>query len=120
MSPVNRRALIAIAVAVVALISFSGATRVDAASPPDSTGGESVVTLANGRDVSECVSALPKPDCTTSRRADAMQITVLLVMAAGMGVIGWRIAHAIRQRDRVGATSPATSTAATDTTDTNP
>ena len=60
----------------------------------------SVVTLADDLDLSDCVSALPDPRCRTREDTDAMQLAVLGVLIAGIGLIGWRIARSVRQRDQ--------------------
>jgi hypothetical protein len=78
-------------------VVVSGAAPVLASVPPTST--VTIITLANGRNLSECLNSLPKPDCRTSNGADAMQIAVLGVMAGGLVLIGWRVTRAIRQRD---------------------
>ncbi len=57
------------------------------------------------RDVSECISSMPKPGCgreptTSGDRGGAMQIALFGVLMLGMAAIGTRIAFAIRARDR--------------------
>ena len=57
------------------------------------------------RDVSECISAMPKPGCgreptSSGDRGGAMQIALFGVLMLGMAVIGTRIAFAVRARDR--------------------
>jgi hypothetical protein len=71
----------------------------------DSSGGPSSppVTanefIPEDRDLSECISALPKPDCGSDARGGWRQGLVLALVLAGMVGIGLRIAMAIRRRD---------------------
>jgi hypothetical protein len=99
---------ILVAVVLTALVALVGA-------PGDSAGAagaaasatETTQTDVDSRDTSECISALPRPGCDR-RDTDAMQVAVLLVMTAGVGLIGWRIGRAVRARDRTN--TPPTST----------
>ena len=58
------------------------------------------------RDVSECISAMPKPGCgreptSSGDRGGAMQIALFGIILVAMAGIGTRIAFAVRARDRV-------------------
>lgn len=50
--------------------------------------------------LSECVSALPRPECGSKERGGWRQTLLLGVLVAGLGVIGWRIVVAVRRGDR--------------------
>ena len=51
------------------------------------------------RDLGECITAVPRPDCGSEGRADWHQGLVLALMVAGLVFIGWRIARAVRHRN---------------------
>jgi hypothetical protein len=63
--------------------------------------------IPEDRDLSDCISALPRPGCGSEARSGWRQGLVFAVVVAGLGVIGWRIVAGIRQRDRV-MNAPAT------------
>ena len=68
------------------------------------------------RDVSECISAMPKPGCgreptTSGDRGGAMQLALFGIILVAMAGIGTRVAFAVRARDR------ATTTGVTDSDD---
>ncbi len=73
--------------------------------PPDPAEDSPIVTLADGRNLDECISAMPKPDCRTSTDTDAMQIAVFSLLIGALVLIGWRIVRATRQRDRAAASA---------------
>ena len=66
---------------------------------------EPPVTLANGKSLTECISANPPPGCSTRRETDGHQVAVLAVLAGGVAFIGWRVARGVRQRDRAAGTA---------------
>lgn len=68
----------------------------DDPSPPTVTANE---FIPEDRDLSECISALPKPDCGSDARGGWRQAVVLALVLAGTAGIGIRIALAIRRRD---------------------
>jgi len=70
------------------------------APPTDPAADPPIVTLADDRNLDECVSAMPRPGCRTSNETDAMQIAVFSVLIGALVLVGWRIARATRQRDR--------------------
>lgn len=96
-----RRALLGFLIAIW-LVPGAGRFEPVAASTPPTTvaGDDTVVTLAEDLDISDCVSALPDPRCRTREDADLMQLAVLGVLLAAIALIGWRIARSVRQRDR--------------------
>ena len=73
--------------------------------PPEPDQDPPIVTLADGRNLDECISAMPKPDCRTSTDTDAMQIAVFSLLIGALVLIGWRIVRATRQRDRADASA---------------
>ena len=64
--------------------------------PPPVTDNE---FIPEGRDFSECISAVPKPGCGSEARNDWHQGLVLGVMIAGLVIIGWRIVRGVRHRE---------------------
>lgn len=50
--------------------------------------------------LSECISALPRPECGSKERGGWRQTLLLGVLVAGLGVIGWRIVVAVRRGER--------------------
>ena len=58
------------------------------------------ITLADGKTLSECVSALPKPGCRTSDKADPKQLALLGILVAAMAFFGWKISRGVRSRNR--------------------
>jgi hypothetical protein len=100
--------LVAVFVALTSPAAVGAAAATPAAVVAGSTSDTTPATLESGEDATACISALPKPGCD-QRDTDAMQVAVLLVMTAGLGVIGWRIARAVRARDRT-STPPTGST----------
>lgn len=83
------------------------ATAATSVPPPDPAADTPIVTLADDRNLDECVSAMPRPGCRTSNDTDAMQIAVFSVLIGALVLIGWRIARATRQRDRAASAGPS-------------
>jgi hypothetical protein len=75
--------------------------------PPPVTDNE---FIPEGRDLSECITALPKPDCGSAAQSDWHQGLVLGVMIAGLIVIGWRIVRGVRRREAAPRDIDASST----------
>ena len=58
-------------------------------------------TTTEGFDVeTDCLSSLPPPECGSEDRGGAGQYLTFGAMILGMALIGWRIAVAVRSRDR--------------------
>lgn len=49
------------------------------------------------RDLSECISAIPKPGCGSEARGGWHQTLVLLAILAGLALITWRVVVAARK-----------------------
>lgn len=109
------RAIAAAAVAVavaVAAVTFGMAgvasandtrTAVSTAASPDTTPDtlpEPNVFIPEDRDLSDCMSSLPKPGCGSEERGGAAQYITFAVLMLGMTFIGWRIFLGVRRRDR--------------------
>jgi len=63
--------------------------------------------IPENRNLSECVSSLPRPDCGTTAQGGLGQALTFAVLMVGMALIGWRIAHSVRKRERAGVPDPA-------------
>ncbi len=70
------------------------------ATAPTTPPTEPQITLAGGKSLTECISANPKPGCTTRRETDGHQVAVLAVLAAGITFVGWRISRGVRRNRR--------------------
>jgi len=79
------------------LLAFGIAGRAEAATAPPPTVPESTLNefIPEGRPISECISAAPKPYC--GRDSDWRQIAVMGVLAAGLTFVGWRIVKGLRR-----------------------
>jgi len=53
------------------------------------------------RDISECISAIPKPGCGSDARGGWRQGLVLIAILAGLALIIWRIVAGARRARRV-------------------
>jgi len=106
-----RRSITVISLAAVSIVApLSFGSPVGASVPP---GGEDSPPVTNDfmdleRDVSECISAMPKPGCgreptSSGDRGGWQQLVVFGVLMVGMAGIGVRIAVSVRARDRESA-----------------
>jgi MYXO-CTERM domain-containing protein len=90
--------------AALALLAGTG-DRAGAVSPPATTvpsapGGDVVVDndfIPENRNLSECVSALPKPGCGSSARGGWRQGAILGVLVVALAFITWRIVRSVRR-----------------------
>ena len=53
--------------------------------------------IPTDRDISECISAIPKPGCGSEARGGWHQTIVLLAILAGLALITWRIVVGARK-----------------------
>lgn len=49
------------------------------------------------RDLSDCISAIPKPGCGSSAKGGWRQMLVLGLVVTGLGFIGWRVVAGARK-----------------------
>jgi len=92
--------------AALALLAVNGPAAADAptstpvmSAPAQSDGGENDF-LPPDRDLTECVSALPKPGCGSEARGGWRQTAVFLAVLGGLGFIAWRVIAGIRTADQ--------------------
>ena len=57
--------------------------------------------LPADRDLDECISALPQPDCGSEARSGWRQTLILVAILAGLAFIIWRVVRAARRQRRV-------------------
>jgi len=102
-------------VAIVALLAMSAPAAADApagtpamSAPAQSDGGENDF-LPPDRDLTECVSALPKPGCGSEARGGWRQTAVFLAVLGGLGFIAWRVIAGARAAGRAGRPARAPS-----------
>jgi hypothetical protein len=50
--------------------------------------------------LSDCVSALPQPDCGSDAKGGWRQLLVLAVVVVGLAFVGWRITRTVRRNRR--------------------
>ncbi len=96
--------IVAALIVMGSLITATGGGHVASASgeeppPPVVTVNE---FLPEDRDLGDCLSALPKPDCGSKARGGWRQGLVLSAILAGLGVIVWRIVASARKARAVG------------------
>ena len=101
--------------AALALLAMSGPVAADAPSgtaamtaPAQSDGGENDF-LPPDRDLTECVSALPKPGCGSEARGGWRQTAVFLAVLGGLGFIAWRVIAGARASGQAGQPARAPS-----------
>ena len=99
MSRVRPALLVAVLVAIVALglgLGRSGAAAgVERGSPPATTIADNDFIPEN-RNLGDCISAVPKPDCGSEARGGWHQSLVFVVLVAALAFIGWRIVRGAR------------------------
>jgi hypothetical protein len=93
--------------AVLAVVVLAGAPAAAAADPPSPSPEPPATVVDNpfipeDQNLSDCVSALPRPGCGSEERGGWRQGLVFgLIIAAG-AFIAWRIVRIVRQRDARG------------------
>jgi hypothetical protein len=88
--------LLAVLAAAVLTTSAAGATAPPA--PPPTTAPENPF-VPEDRDLSECVNALPRPDCGSEARGGWRQALVFGLVVAGFAFIAWRVVRSLRRRE---------------------
>ncbi|MEZ5217390.1 MAG: hypothetical protein R2715_12615 [Ilumatobacteraceae bacterium] len=79
--------------ATAAVAARPAATRPVAATPAT----DPPITLPEGTNLTDCISAAPKPNCTTRKDTDWHQMAVFGVMFLGMAFLGWRVTRTVRE-----------------------
>jgi hypothetical protein len=97
--------LLAVLAAVVLTTAAAGAT---AQPEPPPTSALDNPFLPEEQDLSECVNALPRPDCGSEARGGWRQGVVFALVVAGFAFIAWRIVRSLRRRDTRGVPASRT------------
>jgi hypothetical protein len=110
-----RRHLAAATIAIGLLVPAAGAVSAQTGdTTSDTTVDTTVVTvptvtvnefLPTDRDLSECLSALPRPGCGSEARGGWRQTAIFVAMLGGLAFIGWRIVVSSRRARAALATS---------------
>lgn len=56
--------------------------------------------IPENRNLGDCISSMPRPDCGSKAQGGPLQFATFGVLMAGVGLVGWRVVRAVRQRDR--------------------
>jgi hypothetical protein len=89
----------------IAALSFT-ATPAAVYAQSDTGTDETIVTLADGKNLDQCISSVPQPGCRTSNEADGKQLALLGILVAGMAFLGWKISSGVRARNREPISKP--------------
>jgi len=55
--------------------------------------------IPEDRNLSDCLSSLPKPGCGSEARGGALQFATFGILMLGMAFIGWRVFRSVKRRD---------------------
>jgi hypothetical protein len=94
--------LLAVVAAVTLGVSASGDGREAAGATAPPTTIVDNPFLPDDQNLSDCISALPRPDCGSEERGGWRQILVLALVVAGFAFIAWRVVRSVRRRDARG------------------
>lgn len=64
--------------------------------------------IPEDRDLTECISAVPKPGCGSEARTSWEQGALLVVLVVALAFIAWRVIRAARRRSAAGPTARVT------------
>ena len=84
----------------------SDASKAATSATVDPVTGDTIPSAANNpflpedRNLGECVSSLPRPDCGSSAQGGWAQGATFGALMLGMAFIGWRIFRGVRKRDQ--------------------
>ena len=98
----NLRRIAAVVVGIIASVTLlSVGSAVIAAEADLDNSDTSTVTyndfIPEERDLSDCISAIPKPGCGSSAKGGWRQMLVLGLVVTGLGFIGWRVVAGARK-----------------------
>jgi hypothetical protein len=94
----------AVLIALVAVIALSGAPAM-ASTPPPNPPPPTLVDnpfIPEDQNLTDCVSALPRPGCGTAEQGGWRQELVFGLVLAGGAFIAWRLVRSVRRRDTGG------------------
>lgn len=104
---ISRRLAVAVATAIAAITLIAmGAGSVSAEEGTDIGDANTPTVTYNDfipeeRDLSDCISAIPKPGCGSEAKGGWRQMLVFGLVISGVGFIGWRIVAGARKNQPV-------------------
>lgn len=88
------------ALALVLVTMLAGPAVAAGAPPTDPPVVTANPFIPEEENLSECVSAVPKPGCGSEERGGWRQTAVLGVVVVGLTFVGWRITRTVRRNRR--------------------
>ncbi len=91
------RRLTAVLAGIIAIITLTSPSGIIAAADDSDVGNSDASTVTYNdfipeeRDLSDCISAIPKPGCGSDAKGGWRQMLVLGLVVTGLGFIGWRV-----------------------------
>jgi hypothetical protein len=92
-----------VVIASIAALTFISPIATAVAAEAGDTGGTDTPTVTYNdfipeeRDLSDCISAIPKPGCGSDAKGGWRQMLVLGLVVTGLGFIGWRVIAGARK-----------------------
>jgi len=92
-----------VVIASIAALTFISPIATAVAAEEGDTGGTDAPTVTYNdfipeeRDLSDCISAIPKPGCGSDAKGGWRQMLVLGLVVTGLGFIGWRVIAGARK-----------------------
>lgn len=98
----SRLRLLLLGVVALAVVGLAGCGTpiVRGSSPVIETPTTDNEFIPTDQNLSDCVGTLERPNCGSNSKEDAHMYITFAVLMGGMALIGWRIAVAVRRRDR--------------------
>ena len=98
----NLRRIAAVVVGIIASVTLLSVGSVVIAAEDDLDNSDTSTVTYNDfipeeRDLSDCISAIPKPGCGSSAKGGWRQMLVLGLVVTGLGFIGWRVVAGARK-----------------------
>ena len=87
-----------VAACVVSLGWAGAAAATSPPAPPDTVPTSDNEFLPENQDLSDCVSAVPPPDCGSEARGGWRQAILMVLIALALAFIVWRIVRNARRR----------------------
>lgn len=92
-----------VVIASIAALTFISPSTTAVAAEEGDTGSTDTPTVTYNdfipeeRDLSDCISAIPKPGCGSDAKGGWRQMLVLGLVVTGLGFIGWRVITGARK-----------------------
>ena len=102
-----------VVIASIAALTFISPSTTAVAAEEGDTGSTDTPTVTYNdfipeeRDLSDCISAIPKPGCGSDAKGGWRQMLVLGLVVTGLGFIGWRVVTGAR-KDLAASSSQST------------